>query len=188
MQELSKMQNIKIDWKWVFHTKTHHCVLINMNEKNFSSFWKQYYEDINKIEKFVILVPYVGVTLTPMEIARKYGLMLKDFFDSKKTTLIINEHVLNVLIKEETKSNFFKFLAKKNKNIIVFYEDDNIFEHISFAKENKSMRYNILKLNDVSLQKLINSKSYFEIIKTSMKNLHSPFKNPMESFKKIQES
>ena len=119
MQELSKMQNIKIDWKWVFHTKTHHCVLINMNEKNFSSFWKQYYEDINKIEKFVILVPYVGVTLTPMEIARKYGLMLKDFFDSKKTTLIINEHVLNVLIKEETKSNFFKFLAKKNKNIII---------------------------------------------------------------------
>ena len=88
MQVLSKMQNIKIDWKWVFHTKTHHCVLINMNEKNFSSFWKQYYEDINKIEKFVILVPYVGVTLTPMEIARKYGLMLKDFFDSKKIKIL----------------------------------------------------------------------------------------------------
>ena len=172
------------DWKIIFNTKSYHYIFIK--ELKDSNYLKYYFDNMSAIKKensFYMMMPDTLEELNIQDtnfFVRKYANSLKEFIDSDKVnTLFTEEDILKAIIKEEKRANFFKFLIKKKKNIVLFCHKDLDY---SSNPDNYSALY--LNLEDLLRQESLFKR--FNDIREVIKNTHNPFKNPFEAFDKIQ--
>lgn len=171
------------DWKIVFKTRSYHYIFIkHSKDAYYLNFFYQHQYDIEKEPTFFFLIP------TSLEIQEKYskeyiekcGNSLKEFMENpKKITLFAEEDLLKNIIKEDKRSNFFKYLSKKKKNIVLFCHRDLD----QYADMNESM-HTYMTREDLDLQLSLFQK--FHSIKGAIKETHNPFKNPAQAFEKFQ--
>lgn len=172
------------DWKIVFKTRSYYYIFIKENrDTNYLSFFYQNQYDIEKEKTFFFLMPnQVEMQQgNPNDYIVKYAPALKRFMDSpEKTTLFAEEDVLKAIIKEEKRNNFFKFLSKKKKNIVLFCHDD-------LDKYAHSAEYIHTYMTREDLELQLSLFQRFNKIKTAIQNTHNPFKNPIAAFQKFKE-
>ncbi len=138
--------------------------------------------ELEQIKEILLLIPsFEDLSKTEsMTLLKLFAPKLKEFIESKeKKTLITQENVLNILVKEDKRSNFFKFLAKNNKNIIVFAED----EYEKYVKTLGS-NYLYLVLGQDEWLTSLGMFDRFKDIKIAIQNTHNPFKNPKNAYSK----
>lgn len=173
------------DWKIVFKTRSYSYIFIkHAKDQNYLSFFYQYQYEIEQEPSFFFLLPnQVEIKQgDSKEYIRKYAPLLKEFMDStNKTTLFAEEDVLKSIIKEEKRENFFKYLSKKKKNIVLFcYEDLDLYA------QNPGALHTYMNREELELQLSLFYK--FSRIKVAIENTHNPFKNPIRAFEKFNEN
>jgi hypothetical protein len=177
------MSNNLRDWKVILSTNNYHSVFIKSNENNDSlMLLYKYLEEIMPIEDYVMLIPSYQEKASKdiSNYLKKFAPILKSFIDDKsKKTLIAEESVLNVLLKQDKRENFFKFLAKQKKNIILFCNTD----YEEYVK-NISQPYTYLSLDYDSWKNSVEMFDRFSDIKVAISKTYNPFKNPGVAFKK----
>jgi len=169
------------DWKLILKTNTYNGIFIkNSKEYNCLSNLYKNLEEIEKIKEYFVLLP----TLTELdakntsEYLYKFAPLLKSFVESNdKKTLITEEGLLNILLKQEKRVNFFKFLIKQKKNIVVVCNTD----YEEYVKEIQSYKYLIMSSDD--WRKNTEMFERFDDIKIAISKTHNPFKDPVFAFK-----
>jgi hypothetical protein len=172
------------DWKIVFKTRSYYYIFIKQNkDSNYLDFFYQHQYDIEKEKSFFFLMPN-SIELEKgdsKEYIHKYAPALKKFMDSPdKTTLFAEEDVLKAIVKEEKRSNFFKFLSKKKKNIVLFCHQD-----LDQSAQNPDYIHTYMTREDLELQ--LSLFQHFNKIKNAIQNTHNPFKNPIAAYQKFQQ-
>ncbi len=172
------------DWRIILNTNNYHSVFIrnSFNDESLELFYK-HMKEISKIEDYAILLPTEQEKKDTSKYIHKFAPELKTFIeDNNKKTLISSENVLNILIKIEKRENFFKFLFKQKKNIIVFCESDyeKYVELIPYP-------YNFALLSHNDWENNIDIFDRFSDIKIAISETYNPFKNPFLAFKKYKE-
>lgn len=173
------------DWKIIFNTKSYNYIFIKQLKDN--EYLKYYFENMEEIKKeksFSFLMPD---TLEELKIqdsnffVKKYAQQLKNFIENPSvTTLFTEEDILKYIIKEDKRNNFFKFLMKKKKNIVLF-----CYKDLDYSANPDN--YNSLYMNSEDLLKQDSLFKKFDDIKEAIRNTHNPFKNPFEAFSKFKE-
>lgn len=174
-----------VDWKIVFSTNMNHYIFIKQkNDSEYLNFYYQYQFEIEKEESFFFLMPN-SMELknkNPKEYIAKYGPLLRTFIESpNKKTLFAEEDVLKALIKEDKRENFFKFLSKNKKNIVLFCYD-NLHES---AKKQEHLYVNLSK-EDLDFHLSLFYK--FTSIKSEVRRTYNPFKNPQKAYADTNQS
>lgn len=172
------------DWKLILNTNNYHSIFIKSDEKNdcLPLLYKNLPE-ISQISQFCLLLPSIQELQNRdhSQYLHKFAPLLKIFAEEKQQkTLITEQSVLNVLIKEEKRTNFFKFLAKQKKNIVIFCSD-NFEKYV----ENFPSDYKYLVMNFEQWEQSTEMFDRFADIKTAIARTHNPFKNPIEAFKQF---
>lgn len=179
------MEKIKKDWKLIFNINNNDCVFIK-NKPIFNSLnivFKNI-KEIGEIEDFLILLPSINeyISKNNSNYIYNFSPILKSFIESNtKKTIVTEEGVINTLIKPEKRINFFKFLKKQKKNIIIFGED-NYEEYIT-----KISDYKFLIINEEIWKKNTELFERFSEIKSTIYKINNPFKDPIGCFKKYQQ-
>ena len=173
------------DWKIIFNTKSYHYIFIKqLKDSNYLKYYFYNLEEIKKENSFYILMPSSLEELNIQDsnfFVKKYANRLKEFIENDSiTTLFTEEDILKSIIKEEKRANFFKFIVKKKKNIVLFCHKDLDY---SANPDN----YTSLYMNNEDLLKQDSLFKKFDDIKNAIKNTHNPFKNPFEAFDKFQD-
>lgn len=168
-------------WNIIFHTTKYDFVIIKNNfMMNSVDLIIKHIDEIKKENNFAIILP------TTEEIRdkntngylKKYLPILKEFIESKeKNILITEESLLSVLVKEEKRENFLKFLLKNNKKLVLFTEA-NFEETIK-----KITTSPCLILSEESFELDINVLDRFKNIKTIINSNFNPFNNPKGAYK-----
>ena len=177
------MSNKLRDWKVILNTNNYHSVFIRNNENDDAlMLLYKYWDEISSIEDYVMLIPNIQERKErdTSNYLKKFAPILKSFIDNKdKNTLIAEESVLNALLKHDKRENFFKFLIKQKKNIILFcnsnYEDYTV---------NIPKPYSSLILDYENWSASIEIFDRFSDIKEAVAKTYNPFKNPSVAFKK----
>lgn len=173
------------DWKIIFNTKSYYYIFIKqLKDVNYLQYYFDNIEDIKKEKSFYVLMPSSLEELNIQDsnfFVRKYANSLKEFIENDSiTTLVTEEDILKAIIKEEKRANFFKFIVKKKKNIVLFGHKD-----LDYSANPDS--YNSLYMNYEELMKQDSLFKKFDDIKDVIKNTHNPFRNPFEAFDKFNE-
>jgi hypothetical protein len=171
------------NWKVILNTNNYHSVFIrnNQNDDALMLLYK-YWDEISSIEDYVMLVPTLQERkeYDISNYLKKFAPILKSFIDDKnKSTLIAEESVLNALLKHDKRENFFKFLIKQKKNIILFC-NSNYEEYII----NIPKPYSCLILEYDDWVNSVEVFDRFSDIKEAVAKTYNPFKNPNLAFKK----
>lgn len=177
------MNNKIRNWKVILNTNNYHSVFVKSNENSDSlMLFYKHYEEILKIQDYEMLIPSYQEkdSKDTSNYIKKFAPILKAFIDNKsKRTLVAEESVLNALIKPDKRENFFKFLAKQKKNVILFcnspYED---------YVRGISQPYTFLVLDYEKWKNSVEIFDRFYDIKIAISKTHNPFKNPLVAFKK----
>jgi hypothetical protein len=171
------------DCKIIFNTRSYHYIFVKqIKDDNYLQYYFNNLIEIQNEKSFFLMMP------NPIELkkfdsseaVRKYAPALKEFMeDDTKNTLFTEEDILKSIIKEEKRSNFFKFLIKKKKNIVLFCHKDLDFNA-------NPDNYTSIYMNTEDLIKQESLFKKFDDIKEAIKKTHNPFKNPFEAFSKIE--
>jgi hypothetical protein len=163
------------NWHIIFNDISNHFVFIYYNEiKELLSFI-QYFEEIEKNKDFITILRY-DVTDDSSFYLQQYSPILKKFFETdKKETLIIEEFLLQILIKEDKLENFFKYILKKNKKIVLFSQNSYLSYIQNIAKIDYSEQLYKDWFSNISLF------DRFYNIKIAIEKTNNPFKNPLKS-------
>lgn len=179
------MSNKLRDWKVILNTNNYHSVFIKSNENDDSlMLLYKYLEEVLAVQDYVMLIPTFQEkeAKDSTSYLKKFAPILKSFIDDKtKKTLIAEESVLNALLKHDKRENFFRFLAKQKKNVIVFCKS-NYEDYI----KNIPQPYNSLLLDYESWKNSVEMFDRFYDIKIAISKTHNPFKNPGYAFKKYK--
>lgn len=167
------------DWNVIFHAKSYYYVFIKTLKDD--SYLKEYFtysEEIHNEKSFFVMMPTMSEAndIQGQDYAKKYAHMLKAFIeDPKKQTLITEENILKTLIKEDKRNNFFKYLSKHQKNIVLFcYSDLELYV--------KDIEHPALILSKDDFLQSIGILERFKNIKDAIKQTNNPFKDPIEAF------
>jgi len=153
----------------------YHLTVINLSKLEKAS---QYiYENIdllNQMEAYEVMIPNIyELNHSVDDYMYKYGQIMKNFIDDpKKRYLITNNLILDALIKENKREVMFRFFHKKNKNILVFTNNDNILQYVQ--KDVKGYKFQHYKLNTWHEEFKIFDK--FKVIKEDTYNAYKVFK------------
>lgn len=178
------------DWKLILHTQSYDFIFIY--DDNFNNYLSFYYDneiEISKENSFALMMPEQGFQFTKDKIdasewKSKYSPLLKGFMEStNKKTLITDETILHILVKEDKRLSFLKFLQKHEKNLIMFHGNkkfylDNNKEHFLPNMFNTNLD-NIIETSFLQ-QKLKN-------INQTLDMTFNPFKDPFLAYEKINE-
>lgn len=163
------------NWHIIFNDISNHFVFIYYNEVKELLSFIQYLENIEKNKDFISILRY-DITDDSSFYLQQYTPILKKFFETeKKETLIIEEFLLQILIKEDRLENFFKFIIKKNKKIVLFSKNS----YISYIKNIAKIDYSEQSYKDWFLN--ISLFDRFYNIKITIEKTNNPFKNPLNS-------
>lgn len=177
------MSNNIRNWKVILNTNNYHSVFIKYNENGDSlMLLYKYLGEIEQVQDYVMIVPTYQEkeAKDTSNYLKKFAPILKSFIDDKnKKTLIAEESVLNALLKQDKRENFFKFLSKQKKNIIVFC-NSSYEEYV----KNISQPYSCLIMDYDSWKNSIEIFDRFSDIKIAVLKTYNPFKNPSVAFKK----
>jgi hypothetical protein len=172
------------DWRVILNTNNYHSIFIksSFNDESLGLFYK-YINEISKIEDYSILLPTEQEKKDTSKYIAKFAPELKNFIeDNSKKTLISSENVINVLIKNEKRENFFRFLFKQKKNIIIFCESD-YEKYVELIPS----PYNFALFSHNDWENNIDIFDRFSDIKIAISETYNPFKNPFIAFKKYKE-
>lgn len=170
------------NWKIIFGMNIYHCVFV---EDRFNKCIHAILDNLTEIKKekdLCIILPTI-YDLQHKDVDNnfhQYSHFLKNFFESSQKTLIIHEQIFDVLIKDEQKLSFFKFLYKRKKTIFIIYHEhkkekmDNLFLNIKEIKSYKKQQY-----NHESFLRMFNLNETFNYINQYVYNLNKLFKNPI---------
>lgn len=170
-------------WNLIFHTTKYDFVIIKNNfMMNSVELLQNFLNEILAENNFSVLLPPIEDIRKKnnSNYLKKYIGGLKEFIDSKeKNVLIIEEGLLGILVKEDKKENFLKFLLKNNKKIVIIAEGD--WEH-----DIKKISTNpILIMDEESFEISTLVFNRFENIKMIFKATFEPFSDPLGSYKKM---
>jgi hypothetical protein len=164
------------DWKIIFNTNSYYYIFIKESKNN--NYLKYYFDNLEEIKKeksFYILMPSSFEELNIQDsnfFIKKYANSLKEFIENDSIkTLFTEEDILKSIIREEKRNNFFKFLVKKRKNIVLF-----CYKDLDFYANPDS--YNSIYMNSKDLLMQDSLFKKIEDIKNIIKNFQNPFKNP----------
>ncbi len=173
------------DWKVILSTNNYHSVFIRNSEDDDSlKLLYKYWDEVLLINDYVILVPNYQERQSKdtSGYLKKFAPILKSFIDSTdKKTLIAEESVLNALIKHDKRENFFKFLVKQKKNIILFC--NSTYETYT---SNIPAPYTFMVLDYENWVNSVEVLDRFSEIKEAIAKTYNPFKNPAVAFKKYE--
>ncbi len=166
------MLNNPKNWHIIFNDISNHFVFIYYQDiKEILSFIT-YLEEIEKNKDFVSILRY-DVTDESSFYLQQYAPILKKFFETdKQESLIIEEFLLKMLIKEDKLENFFKYAVKKNKKIILFTQNSYISYIQNIIKIEYSEQFYKDWFSNISLF------DRFYKIKIAIEKTNNPFKNP----------
>lgn len=162
------------NWKLIFNTNNYHYILIKeaIKEK-YLNFFYQHEEDLKKVDDFFFLIPSKKdiENNNIQKNAVQYAMDFKRFLsDPNKKTIFIEEDVLKSFVNEDKRSNFFRLISQKNKNVVLFYYNNlgdfakrADYSYIDFTEEEINNNYNIL--------------NQFDNIKNTFLNISDMFKN-----------
>lgn len=131
-------------------------------------------DTINSMESYEVMLPNIyELNHSVDDYVYKYGQIIKNFIDHpKKKYLVTNNLILDALIKENKREVMFKFFQKKNKNILVFTNNDMITKYV--PKDVKGYKVQHYKLNTWQEEFKIFDK--FKIIKEDTYKAYEVFK------------
>ncbi len=170
------------NWKLIFGTNLYHCIFV---EDRFNKCIHVLLDNILEIKKekdICIILPSIYDLQNKdfQNSFQKHSMTLKNFFDSEQSTLVIHEEIFDILIKDEKKISFFKFVYKKKKSIFILYDESKnsrmnaLFLSIQDSKSyKKHIYYHDTFLKTVNLHDSIN------YINQYVFNLNKFFKNPL---------
>lgn len=171
------------DWKLIFNTNNYYYIIIEeMIKENYLKFYWQYKDEIEKTESFFFIMP----TKEDIEsnnhtnYVNRFAPLIKEFMENEgKKTLFIEEDILKAIVKEDKLINFFRYISKKNKNVV-------LFSYSNMKKYTYSSEYSSLTMTENELALQYNLLDRFESIKSAIDKTYNPFKDPINAFNKIQ--
>lgn len=171
------------DWKLIFNTNSYYYILIEeTNKDKYLNFYWKHQSEIESIDSFFFIMP------TKEDIEKndfnsyvvRFAQLIKDFInDPKKKTLFIEEDILKAIVKEDKRTNFFRYISKSNKNVVVFYHND-------IYKYALNSDYTSIKMTEQDLEMQYHLFDRFDDIKDAINKTHNPFKDPINAFNKIK--
>jgi hypothetical protein len=171
------------DWKLIFNIKNYHYILVEETIKeNYLNFYWQHYNEIKSIDSFFLMMPEKEDLETSIHdnYVLRFAPRLKPFIDNPDyKTLFIEEDILKSIVKEDKLNNFFRYLKKNNKNIVLFYYND-------INKYVQAIDASCITLTEQELTMQYNLFDRFIDIKLAINKTHNPFKDPIAAFNKIQ--
>jgi len=179
------MSNKLRDWKVILSTNNYHSVFIRNSEEDDSlKLLYKYWDEVLLINDYAILVPSYQERQSKdtSNYLKKFAPILKSFVESTdKKTLIAEESVLNALLKHDKRENFFKFLVKQKKNIILFCNSN-----YEIYTNNIPRPYTFMMLDYENWRNSVEVFERFSEIKEAVAKTYNPFKNPGIAFKKYE--
>ena len=169
------------DWKLIFNTKGYHYILVHdENKEKYLDFFFKHQAEIENNPSFYFMMPSRDdlKNLSHEHYVRRFAPLLKSFMENtEKTTLFIEEDVMTSIVKEDKRNNFFRYLTKNNKNIVLFYYS-NLGQ---YAKE-VGKDFVWIDMNPEILERQYTLLEKFIDIKASVQENFNPFKDPVSAF------
>jgi hypothetical protein len=174
------------DWKIVFNTRNYHYIFVKtLYDEDYLHFFYEHQKEIELEPSFFIMMPSqedlnIYHNQENNGYVKKFAPLLKSFMEStSKTTLITEENIVKSIIKEEKRANFFRYLSKNKKNIV-------LFSHSDLEQYTNSDEFSLIKMTREDIERQYHLFDRFGDIKDAIKKTYNPFKNPQEAFEKIQ--
>lgn len=169
------------DWKLIFNAKSYHYILIKeLRKETYLKFFFEHQMEIETVPSFFFMLPSKEdlQKTEHNDYVSRFAPLLKSFIDNpQKTTLFIEEDVLKAIVKEDKLSNFFRYISKSNKNIVLFFYSD-------ISKYPKALEYTHIEFLDTELEKQYELLDTFNNIKLVIDRKNNPFKDPVAVFSK----
>lgn len=172
---------MKSKWFDIFRLKRFIFVVVEINGNRERQKLSQKHKSSWDNEFFTLLPEnHEMESFQPSDFVKKYGMILKNFMASDDTRVLITDQViLGAIVKGEQKDNFFNFLIKRKKQIIVLSELGTSDLFSNYANQTYVME------EKVFLQKTEISNSS-KIIKQRLSEVYSPFSNPVGTYEKMR--
>lgn len=171
------------NWKNIFRLNRFSFVIINIdNVQERLVFFLKNKDSLIKDPHVYLMNPeaYEINQFSSTDYLKKYALALKDFMENeKKQILVIDEIILNTIIKQDKKQNFLRFLAKRDKKMVLFCHNESMQDFLEFKK-------NVWVMNQEKLEQELKVFENFQLIKQKISKTYNPFKSPKEAFEKIK--
>lgn len=168
-------------WFDIFRLKRFNFVVVEINGNRERQKLSQKHRSSWDNEFFLVLPEgHEMETFQPSDFVKKYGMILKNFMASDDSRVLITDQViLGAIVKGEQKDNFFNFLIKRKKQIIVFSELGTSDLFSNYENQTYVMDENTF------LQKTEIPNSS-KIIKQRIAEVYSPFSNPVDTYEKMK--
>lgn len=178
------------DWKMILHTQSYDFIFIY--DDNFNDYLSFYFNneiEIQQENSFAIMMPEQGFQFTkdniePSEWKSQYSPLLKGFMEStNKKTLITDETILHILVKEDKRLSFLKFLQNHDKNLVMFHGNKKFYQD----NLNNTFLPNMLNSNIENIIETSFLQEKLKNINTTLDMTFNPFKDPFSAYEKIYE-
>lgn len=178
------------EWKLIFNTQSYDYVFIYDENRNaYMDFFYRNEQEIQKESSFFFIIPAEGFlykldSIDVSEYSASYSPLLKGFMeDQNKKTLFIEENLFFILVKEDKRMPFLKFLVRNGKNLVLFHNNKILYEQ---NKENSALpnTWNTT-LDFISYNATLEDR--LKDIDKTIEMTHNPFKDPFAAYKKLQE-
>ncbi len=160
--------------KIILQTKNYHSIFVHLSKiEKASLFIEKNNEVFKNLEEYCIMIPSIyEINQDKSDLIYKFNTIFKNFIENEQQkTLIVIDLVLNALIKEEKREAFFKFLLRKNKNILLFTTED----YEKYIKNIPSVYYSNI-LSEEKWNNKLEMFYRFDLIKNFTIEAYEPFK------------
>lgn len=178
------------DLKMIFHTQSYDYIFVY--DKNFNEYLSFFYENealMQQESSFTLMMPEEGFqfkkdSIDYSEWTSQYSPLLKGFMESSnKRTLVTDETILHILVKEEKRMSFLNFLKKHQKNIIVFHNNKDFY----LTNKEKCFLENMLNTTIFDIVETTFLQEKLKNINETLEMTFNPFKDPFLAYEKILE-